>query len=166
MQNGGDAQYEFVARFQRVQMLQFAEQLLGKVGDVIGMLAVGLVADADFTRSLHDFFLKSRCARSGNDEILHQFTLKIAIWNPEKIITKAAREGEVGLKSGHDAFSSRVMHMQLAHEFIRVQQGQLFCEALQVIFIHPAGTLFRLDDLLGDALNLCADGHVIVHFVA
>ena len=58
------------------------------------------------------------------------------------------------------------MNVQATHDLIRGEKGEVFGEAGQLILGDGAGTVFLGADVRGYALDLCADGDVVLNLYA
>lgn len=118
MQDGGDAEEEFVFGVEAVKVLQLGEEFLREFGDVFTVLAVGVEFFTDFAGSLENLLLEGFGLGAGVEEVVDKVAVEVTFGNDEDFVVEASGEGEVGLEGGDEAFRTGVVKVESAHHFV------------------------------------------------
>ena len=132
MQDGSDAQDEFVFGLQPVEFLQFLKNLLGEHRHMLGVRSIRGVFFSNDPCGLQHFVLEGLGLRIVRKQVHQQVALEVAFRNHDELVVKASRQCEVGLQRGNHAFNARVVEVQLAHHFIRTHAGKLLGVSLHL----------------------------------
>ena len=97
MKHGGHPEQHLVLGLEGMEMAQLAEDLLSEAGDMLGMLVIGFILLGQFLRGGDDLFLEGGGECTLGHEVQDEVALEITGGDVDEVVTKAARESEVGL---------------------------------------------------------------------